>query len=130
MILPKLSAAILSMALLGSAYAAPNIDPDTSLDQWVVMSGATNGAADALGASEDDLDKHRTTARAHLTRYATEHGAQIEQFEALFERGMIEGKKLVEDRASLASVKGQNAISGFRHDISIDYETVKDALDT
>jgi hypothetical protein len=118
------------MALLGSAYAAPNIDPDTSLDQWVVMSGATNGAADALGASEEDLDKHRTTALAHLTRYATEHGAQIEQFEALFERGMIEGKKLVEDRAGLASVKGRNAISGFRHDISIDYETVKDALDT
>ncbi len=118
------------MALLGSAYAAPSTDTDTSLDQWVVVSGATNGAADALGASEEDLDKHRSTALAHLTRYAIEHGAQIEQFEALFDRGMIEGKKLIEARASLASIKGQNAISGFRHDINIDYQTVKDALDT
>src|SRR3546814_20425822 len=48
LILPKLSAAILAMAMLGSAYAASSLERDISLDHWVMMSGATNGAADAV----------------------------------------------------------------------------------
>ncbi|UHL62624.1 hypothetical protein LSG25_11050 [Paralcaligenes sp. KSB-10] len=130
MILPKLSAAILSMALLGSAYAASSLDPDISIDQWVLMSGATNGAADAMGVCDEDLDKHRNTARAHLTRYASEHGARIEQFDAMFEQGMIEGKKLVTDRSNLTSAKGERLLTGFHRDKSIDYQIVKNALDT
>lgn len=128
-ILPKLSAAILSMALLGSAYAAPARDADTTLDQWVLISGATNGAADALGVSEDDLDEHRNTARSHLTRYAAEHGMRMERFDALFDLGANEGRRLVSDRVALARAKGQSLIDGFQRDKIIGYESVKDALD-
>lgn len=117
------------MALLGSAYAAPARDSDMTLDQWVLVSGATNGAADALGASDDDLDEHRNTARGHLMRYAAEHGARIEQFDALFDLGATEGRKLIADRGTLAAAKGRLLISGFQRDKNIGYDTVKGALD-
>lgn len=129
MILPKLSAAILSMSFLGSAYAASEMDPDISLVEWVVMSGATNGAADALGVSPEDRNKHRTTAQSHLMRYASERGVQIDGFDLLFERGMVEGKKLAQDSRRLFAPKQQDLISGFHHDSGIDYENVKEALD-
>src|SRR3546814_11876836 len=80
LILPKLSAAILAMAMLGSAYAASSLERDISLDQWVMMSGATNGAADAVGASPDDRHAHRQTARTPLMRYALEQGLSLDEF--------------------------------------------------
>lgn len=130
MILPKLSAAILSMSFLGSAYAASNMDPDISLVDWVVMSGATNGAADALGVGTEERKKHRTTAQSHLMRYASEHGVQLVGFDLLFERGIVEGKKLAQDRRHILARKQQDLINGFQHDTSIDYQNVKKALDT
>lgn len=117
------------MAMLGSAYAAPARDADTTLDQWVLISGATNGAADALGVSEDDLDEHRNTARSNLMRYAAERGISMERFDALFELGASEGRRLVADRSALARAKGQSLIDGFQRDKNIGYESVKDALD-
>lgn len=129
MILPKLSAAILAMSLLGSAYAASKLEDDISLDQWVLMCGAANGAADAAGATEEDRHKHRTTARSHLTRYATEHGYALVEFDALFELGALEGKKLVTARSSKGAPKVQALMRGFHRDKSIPYREVEKALD-
>lgn len=131
MILPKLSAAILSMSLFGSAYAIPDIDFDyeTSLDQWVVISGATNGAASAFGASAEDVDQHRNTAFTHLMRYAHEHGFQLAEFDSLFERGQVEGRKLAETHPSRITPSGADLIDGFMHDKAIEYQNVKKALD-
>ncbi|HUG58650.1 MAG TPA: hypothetical protein VL002_10475 [Candidimonas sp.] len=130
MILPKLSAAILAMSLLGSAYAASSLEDEISLDQWVLMSGATNGAADAAGATEEDRNKHRKTARNHLVRYAAEHGLALSEFDALFEFGMLEGKKLVTARTSNSAAKFETLMNGFQRDISIQYQDVEKALNT
>lgn len=129
MILPKLSAAILSMTLLGTAYAASDMDRDISLDQWVAMCGATNGAADAFGASPEDLHLHRSTAHSHLTRYAAEAGLPPVQFDGLFEHGKVEGKKLI-TRSMVIAPARQGLITGFQHDKTIDYRVVKNALDS
>ncbi|CAM5282739.1 hypothetical protein [Eoetvoesiella caeni] len=131
MILPKLSAALLSMSLFGSAYAVPDIDFDreTSLDQWVVISGAANGAASAFGASAEDVDQHRNTAFSHLMRYAQEQGFQLAEFDSLFERGQVEGRKLAETHRGLIAPSGTNLIDGFMHDKAIEYQNVKKALD-
>ncbi|SHI40824.1 hypothetical protein [Pollutimonas bauzanensis] len=130
MILPKLSAAILSMSLLGSAYAASRLERDISLDQWVLMCGAANGAADAAGATEEDRHKHRKTARSHLMRYAAEHGYALSEFDALFELGMLEGRKLVAARSARGGAKFQALMHGFHSDKSIQYGDVEKALDT
>lgn len=117
------------MSLLGSAYAASSLEDDISLDQWVLMSGATNGAADAAGASEEDRSKHRRTAHSHLMRYATEHGYALVEFDALFELGMQEGKQLVAARSSRDATKLQSLMQGFQRDKSIPYQDVEKALD-
>lgn len=118
------------MALLGSAYAASSLENDISLDQWVLMCGAANGAADAVGATEEDRRKHRKTVRSHLMRYATEHGYALIEFDALFELGMLEGRKLVTARSSGNAAKFQALMNGFHRDTSISYRDVERALDT
>lgn len=119
------------MSLFGSAYASPDIDFDreTSLDQWVVISGATSGAASAFGASAEDIFQHRNTAFTHLMRYAQERGFDLAEFDSLFERGQVEGRKLVETHANLVAPSSESLIDGFMHDKSIEYLHVKKALD-
>jgi hypothetical protein len=118
------------MTLLGTAYAASDIDRDISLDQWVAMCGATNGAADAFGVSPEDRHLHRSTAQSHLMRYATEAGLPLDQFDGLFEHGKVEGKKLITARSVVIAPARQGFITGFQHDKTIDYRRVKDALDS
>lgn len=131
MILPKLSAAILAMSFYGSAYASYDAyEPDrkATLAEWVVISGATNGAADVMGVNAEDLIVHRSTAQSNLMRYAIEQGIQLDEFDSLFERGMIEGKRMVTERSHLLALQHDQLISGFLHDKNINYENVKDAL--
>ncbi|NYT62417.1 hypothetical protein H0A66_08850 [Alcaligenaceae bacterium] len=116
------------MSLLGSAYAASSLEDNISLDQWILMSGATNGAADAAGASEEDRSKHRKTARSHLMRYATEHGYALVKFDALFELGAQEGKKMVAARSNKGGARFQTLMTGFHRDTSIPYQDVEKAL--
>src|SRR3546814_14057330 len=110
------------MAMLGSAYAASSLERDISLDQWVMMSGATNGAADAVGASPDDRHAHRQTARTHLMRYALEQGLSLDEFDALFDQGIIEGKRLLANGRGIAPVKLQTLMQGFLRDKSLAYQ--------
>jgi len=138
MILPKLSAAILATSMLGSAYDAPFLARGATLDQWVVISGATNGVASLLGVDPQYLIRHRLTAYANLTRYAAERGQNLEDFDLLFERGQIEGRKLIENhmgsrglissRSGPAPVTTQRYIVGFMHDSDIGYHRVRTAL--
>ena len=98
MILPKISAAILTMASHGSAYAIPDRQFCISFEQWVVMAGATNGAARVCGVERDDTNLHLMTARKNFTRFAEEHGLDLEEFDPLFERGIMEGETLTRRR--------------------------------
>lgn len=129
MILPKLSAAILAMSLLGSAFAASSLERNISLDQWVMMCGAANGAADEVGASNEDRLTHRVTAKAHLLRYALESGYTLDEFDALFDQGIIEGKKLAADRLGSDQQRLHALLIGFQRDTRISYQDVKSALD-
>jgi len=130
LILPKLSAAILAMSLLGSAFAANSLERDISLDQWVMMCGAANGAADEVGATDEDRHEHRLTAKAHLMRYALEQGYTLSEFDALFDQGIIEGKKLSAGRLGSNPHRLQTFLAGFQRDKRIPYQNVKNALDT
>jgi hypothetical protein len=62
-------------------------------------------------------------------RYANEHGFQLAEFDSLFERGQVEGRKLVESHPGLLVRSGSNLIDGFMHDKAIEYQNVKKALD-
>lgn len=130
MILPKLSAAILAMSLLGSAFAASNLERNISLNQWVMMCGAVNGAADEVGVTDAERHKHRLTSKTHLMRYALEQGYSLDEFDALFDQGIIEGRKLTAGRLGADPDKLARLMNGFQRDTSIDYQYVKDALDT
>src|SRR3546814_921986 len=98
MILPKLSAALLSMSFFGSAYACSDLHGNTSLDQWIVICGAANGAAATFHALPDELVLHYQTSKNHISRYATEKGMPALEFEPLFEQGRIEGQRLISHR--------------------------------
>ncbi|WP_158306425.1 hypothetical protein [Pusillimonas sp. T7-7] len=129
-ILPKLSAAILAMSLLGSAFAASSLERNISLDQWVMMCGAVNGAADQVGASDEERHQHRLTSKTHLMRYAIEQGYTLDEFDALFDQGIIEGRKLTAGRLGSDPDKLTKLMNGFHRDARIGYQDVKDALDT
>jgi len=128
MILPKLSAALLSMSSFGSAYASASWHGHTSLEQWVVISGAANGAAALFDADPDDLALHRRTARKHLTRYASERGLPLAEFEPLFDCGLTEGRKLVANRGRLFQPRQREMLAGFHHDKIIAYPDMRRAL--
>ncbi|HWK72577.1 hypothetical protein [Pollutimonas sp. M17] len=128
MILPKLSAAILAMGMLGSAYAASSLERDISLDQWVMMCGAANGAADAAGANPLERQAHRLNVREHLMRYALEQGLTLHEFDALFDQGVIEGKRLLAGGRSIDPGKLQSLMQGFLRDTNIPYQDVRNAL--
>lgn len=128
MILPKMSAALLSMSFFGSAYASPELHAGTSLDQWIVICGAANGAAALFHALPHDLALHRRTAQAHIGRYAAENGMKLLEFEPLFERGQTEGRRLVASRSGLFTPRKATLLEGFHHDKHIDYVDVRRAL--
>lgn len=129
MILPKISSAILSMANYGSAYALKNHPLCISFEQWVVMAGATNGAACVFGVDDEDAKRHRQTARRNFGRYAQEHGLPLDEFEPLFERGVIEGDTLTRRRANIMLPRHEDLIKGFHFDKEVDYARMRLALD-
>ena len=128
MILPKLSAALLSMSFFGTAYASGSLHGATTPEQWVVVSGASHGAAAVFQASPSDLAQHRATAHAHLERYAREQGTALEGFDALFERGHTEGRLLVMAHSRIFRPHSQALLQGFHHDRRIRYEDMTRAL--
>lgn len=128
MILPKMSAALLSMSFFGSAFASAELHAGTSLEQWIVICGAANGAAAAFQAQPQDLALHRRTTRAHMGRYAAEKGVNLMEFEPLFERGQTEGLRLVSSRDSVFSPRKARLLEGFHYDKHIDYAHVRRAL--
>ncbi|HLU20833.1 MAG TPA: hypothetical protein VKZ66_12855 [Pusillimonas sp.] len=130
MILPRMTAALLSMSFFGSAYANAELYAGTSLDQWVVICGAANGAAGLYQASEHDLNQHQLTARAHLTRFAAENGRLLLEFQPLFTRGQAEGKRLVEAQDKLFTPHKQALLEGFHNDKQIQYQDMKRVLGT
>lgn len=117
------------MAMLGSAYAASSLERDISLDQWVMMCGAANGAADAAGANPLDRQAHRLNVREHLMRYALEQGLALDEFDALFDQGVIEGRRLLARGRSIDDDKLQALMQGFMRDTNIAYRDVRSALD-
>lgn len=128
MILPKMSAALLSMSFFGSAYACADQQRDTTLEQWVVICGAANGAAAVFQALPQDLAQHRETAKIHISRFAAENGAVSLEFEALFERGHTEGQTLVINHRAVFSPRQTAMLDGFHHDKQIAYADVRRAL--
>lgn len=127
MILPKMSAALLSMSFFGSAYAA-NPQGNTSLEQWVVICGAANGAAAVFQAQPHDLALHRETTKTHINRFAAENGIGAPEFEPLFERGLAEGQRLVAGHSTVFKPRQTSLLEGFHHDKGITYADMQRVL--
>ncbi|MNT74170.1 hypothetical protein D3C72_2129620 [compost metagenome] len=94
----------------------------------MVAAGASNGAARACGASEPDLAQHQATAKKNLTQYAQEYGFASNSYEALFQKGLGEGKAMMEDmkRSGVDGCRG--VLGGFQNERAISYEDMKNAL--
>src|SRR3546814_1146489 len=69
-------------------------------------------------------------SKTHLMRYAIEQGYTLDEFDALFDQGIIEGRKLTAGRLGSDPDKLTKLMNGFHRDARIGYQDVKDALDT
>ncbi|MBB1596684.1 hypothetical protein [Achromobacter sp. UMC46] len=110
------------------AWAAPDAAEQAQYDSFVVAAGASNGAARACGASEPDLAQHQATARKNLMQYAQEYGFASDGYETLFQKGLGEGKTMMEDmkRSGVDGCRG--VLGGFQNERAISYEDMKNAL--
>ncbi|MGE8642616.1 MAG: hypothetical protein ACN6PR_28385 [Achromobacter sp.] len=110
------------------AWAAPDANEQAQYDSFVVAAGASNGAARACGASEPDLAQHQATAKTNLTRYAQEYGFSASSYEALYQKGLGEGKTMM-DEMKRSGVDGCRGVLGsFQNERVISYEDMKNAL--
>ena len=51
----------------------------------------------ACGASEPDLKQHQDTSRKNLQRYAQEYGFNAQNYDTLFDKGLDQGKAMMEE---------------------------------
>lgn len=110
------------------AWAAPDANEQAQYDSFVVAAGASNGAARACGASEPDLAQHQATAKKNLTQYAQEYGFSSSGYEALYQKGLSEGKTMM-DEMKRSGVDGCRGVLGsFQNERVISYEDMKNAL--
>jgi len=114
---------------VGLAGAPPATAQDQAeFDQLVTTAGATNGAAQVCGASPPDLARHQATARANLQRYAAEFGYRADGFEALFQQGRREGRKMMLDMRQ-SDVDGCPGMLGsFQHERDMGYDEMKQGI--
>ena len=118
----------LALAAAAPVWAAPDAAEQAQYDSFVVAAGASNGAARACGASEPDLAQHQDTARKNLQRYAEEYEFSAGQYDALFQKGQAEGKKMMDDmkRSGVDGCRG--VLGGFQSERVMKYEEMKRAL--
>ena len=83
--------------LTGGAWAAPDASEQLQYESFVVAAGASNGAARVCGASEPDLKQHQDTSRKNLQRYAQEYGFNAQNYDTLFDKGLDQGKAMMEE---------------------------------
>ena len=110
------------------AWAAPDASEQTQYDSFVIAAGASNGAARACGASEPDLAQHRATAQKNLTQFAKEYGFSMASYEASFQKGLAEGKTMMDDMKRSGVDGCQGVLGSFQHERAISYERMKKAL--
>ncbi|HCQ50280.1 MAG TPA: hypothetical protein DIW53_27510 [Achromobacter sp.] len=110
------------------AWAAPDASEQAQYDSFVVAAGASNGAARACGASEPDLAQHQATAHKNLARYAKEYGFSAASYDALFQKGLAEGKTMMDDmkRSGVDGCRG--VLGSFQNERAISYDDMKSAL--
>ena len=114
---------------VGVAGAAPAWAQDQAeFDQLVVTSGATNGAAQACGASPPDLARHQATARSNLRRYADEFGYRVDRYDALFGQGRREGEKMMVDMRESGVDGCPGMLGSFQHERDIGYAEMKQGI--
>lgn len=110
------------------AWAAPDAAEQAQYDSFVIAAGASNGAARACGASEPDLAQHQATAKKNLTQYAKEYGFSAAGYDALFQKGLGDGKTMM-DEMKRSGVDGCRGVLGsFQNERAISYEDMKNAL--
>lgn len=120
--------AALALGLTGGAWAAPDASEQLQYESFVVAAGASNGAARACGASEPDLKQHQDTSRKNLQRYAQEYGFNAQNYDTLFDKGLDQGKAMMEEmkRSGVDGCRG--VLGSFQNERVIGYEDMKAAL--
>lgn len=120
--------ALVLAATTAPAWAAPDAAEQAQYDSFVVAAGASNGAARACGASEPDLAQHQATAKKNLMQYAKEYGFATTGYDAQFQKGLGEGKAMMEEmkRSGVDGCRG--VLGSFQNERTISYEDMKQAL--
>jgi len=110
------------------AWAAPDAAEQAQYDSFVVAAGASNGAARACGASEPDLAQHQATSKKNLMQYAQEYGFSSKEYEGLFQKGLGDGKTMMDDmkRSGVDGCRG--VLGSFQNERVMGYEEMKGVL--
>ena len=84
-------------------------------------------ARPACGASEPDLKQHQDTSRKNLQRYAQEYGFNAQNYDTLFDKGLDQGKAMMEEmkRSGVDGCRG--VLGSFQNERVIGYEDMKAA---
>lgn len=119
---------LLATAATAPAWAAPDANEQAQYDSFVVAAGTSNGAARACGASEPDLAQHQATSKKNLMQYAKEYGFSSSSYDALYQKGLDEGRKMMDDmkRSNVDGCRG--VLGGFQNERVMSYEDMKNAL--
>ncbi|QQB37558.1 hypothetical protein I6I07_13630 [Achromobacter deleyi] len=117
-----------TMAAATAAWAAPDAAEQAQFESFVVAAGASNGAARSCGASEPDLAQHQATSRKNLERYAKEYGFSAAGYDGLYEKGLGDGTRMMEEmkRSGVDGCRG--VLGSFQNERVISYEDMKAAL--
>ncbi|OZI21937.1 hypothetical protein CAL18_13635 [Bordetella genomosp. 7] len=121
---------IFGLALAACLAGGPGAraQAQNEFDQLVATSGATNGAAQACGATPQALARHKEVMLANLRRYAAEFGYSAGQLAPVFEQGRDKGRHMMLDMRQRGVDGCTGVMSGFRQEQAMGYEAMKQAI--
>jgi hypothetical protein len=109
-----------------SAWAGSEVDQNT-FDQLVMTAGATQGAADACGATAPDLAEQRETAHRNLEQFSKEFGFSFTGYDKAFTAGEQRGRQMMTDMKRTGADGCTGVMQSLQHERDMSYEDMKAA---
>jgi hypothetical protein len=109
-----------------AAWAGSEVDQNT-FDQLVMTAGATQGAADACGATAPDLAQQRETAHRNLERFSKEFGFSFAGYDKTFTAGEQRGQQMMATMKRTGADGCTGVMQSLQHERDMSYEDMKAA---
>ncbi len=113
--------------LVTAAVASPETD-QRSYDQLVIAAGASNGAAETCGASQQDLTQARATAHRNLIAYASEFHYDASHYESLYSDGAKQGETMMQDMKRNGTDGCAGVLQSLQSERNISYSAMKSSI--